>query len=63
MATFSSQLIEFLGSELQSSGPCHKDFLIDIGSNNFLKPTNVYRNEPIVTQMVQNSATRLSFWN
>ena len=41
------QLVEFLGSELQSSGPCHIVFLIKLGPNNNLKVTNVDRNEPM----------------
>ena len=40
------QLVEFLGSELQSSGPCHIVLLIKIGPNNYLKASNVDRNEP-----------------
>ena len=40
------QLVEFLGWELQSSGPRHIVFLIKIGPNNYLKVTNVDRNEP-----------------
>ena len=40
------QLVEFLGRELQSSGPCHIVFLIKIGPNNYLRVTNVDRNEP-----------------
>ena len=40
------QLFEFLGRELQSSGPCHIVLLIKIGPNNYLKVTNVDRNEP-----------------
>jgi hypothetical protein len=40
------QLVEFLGREFQISGPCHIVFLIKIGSNNYLKVTNVERNEP-----------------
>ena len=40
------QLVEFLGSELQSSGPCHIVFFINKGPNNYLKVTNVDRNEP-----------------
>ena len=40
------QLVEFLGSELQSSGPCHIVFLIKLGPNNYLKVLNVDRNEP-----------------
>ncbi len=39
-------LIEFLGWEFQSSGPCHIVFLIKIGPNNYLKVTNVERNAP-----------------
>ena len=39
------QLVEFLGREFQSSGPCHIDFLIKLGPNNYLKVTNVDRNE------------------
>jgi hypothetical protein len=30
------QLVEFLGRELQSSGPCHIVLLIKIGPNNYL---------------------------
>jgi hypothetical protein len=41
-----SQLVEVLGRELQSSGPCHIVFLIKIGLNNYLKASNVDRNEP-----------------
>ncbi len=33
MATYTSQIVEFLGSELQSSGPCHIVFLIKKDSN------------------------------
>ena len=40
------QLVEFLGRELQSSGPSHIVLLIKIEPNNFLKVTNVDRNEP-----------------
>jgi hypothetical protein len=40
------QLVEFLGRELQSSGPCHIVLLIKIGPNNYLRVTNVDRNEP-----------------
>jgi hypothetical protein len=39
------QLVEFLGSDFQSSGPCHIVFFNDRGLNNYLKVTNV-RNEP-----------------
>ena len=46
MTTYTSQLVEFLGSELQSSGPCHIVFLIKLGPNNYLKVSNVDRNEP-----------------
>jgi len=46
MATCTSQLVEFVGSELKSSGLCHIVFLINKGSNNYLKWTNVDRNEP-----------------
>ncbi len=46
MATCTSQLVEFVGSELQSSGPCRIVFLINKGSNNYLKVTNVDRSEP-----------------
>ncbi len=45
MATCTSQLVEFVGSELQSSGPCNIDFLIKIGPNNYLKVSNVDRSE------------------
>jgi hypothetical protein len=41
-----SQLIEFFGGELQSSGPCHIVFFINLWLNNYLKVTNVDRNEP-----------------
>ena len=41
------QLVEFLGWEFQSSGPCHIVFLIKLGPNNNLKVTNVDRNEPM----------------
>jgi hypothetical protein len=34
MATCTSQLVEFVGSEVQSSGPCHIIFLIKLGPNN-----------------------------
>jgi hypothetical protein len=40
------QLVEFLGREFQISGPCHIVLLIKIGPNNYLKVTNVNRNEP-----------------
>ncbi len=46
MATCTSQLVEFVGSELQSSGPCHINFLIELGPNNYLKVSNVDRSEP-----------------
>jgi hypothetical protein len=39
------QLVEFLGKELQSSGPCHMVLLIKIGPNNYLKVINNDRNE------------------
>jgi hypothetical protein len=38
------QIVEFLGRELQSSGPCHIVLLIKIGPNNYLRVTNVDRN-------------------
>jgi hypothetical protein len=40
------QLVEFLGRELQSSGQCHIVLFISKGPNNYLKVTNVDRNEP-----------------
>jgi hypothetical protein len=40
------QLVEFLGRESQSSGPCHIVLLIKIGPNNYSRVTNVERNEP-----------------
>ena len=46
MTTCTGQLVGFLGSELQSSGPCHIDFLIKLGPNNYLKVSNVDRSEP-----------------
>ena len=46
MATCTSQLVEFVGSELQSSGPCLIVFLIKLGPNNYLKVSNVDRSEP-----------------
>ena len=46
MTTCTSQLVGFLGREFQSSGPCHIDFLIKLGPNNYLKVTNVDRSEP-----------------
>ena len=46
MATCTSQLVGFLGSVLQSSGPCHIVFLIKLGPNNYLKVSNVDRSEP-----------------
>ena len=45
MTTCTGQLVEFLGSELQSSGPCHIIFLIKLGPNNYLKVSNVDRSE------------------
>jgi hypothetical protein len=46
MTICTGQLVEFLGRELQSSGQCHIVLLIKIGPNNYLKVTNVDRNEP-----------------
>ena len=46
MTTCTGQLVGFLGREFQSSGPCHIDFLIKIGPNNYLKVSNVDRSEP-----------------
>ncbi len=46
MTTCPSQLVGFLGRDFQSSGPCHIDFLIKLGLNNFLKVSNVDRSEP-----------------
>ena len=46
MTTCTGQLVGFLGREFQSSGPCHIDFLIKLGPNNYLKVTNVDRSEP-----------------
>ena len=46
MATCTSQLVEFVGSELQSSGLCHIVFLINLGLKSYLKVTNADRNEP-----------------
>ena len=46
MTTCIGQLVGFLGSELQSSGPCDIDFLIKLGPNNYLKVSNVDRSEP-----------------
>ncbi len=46
MATCTSQLVEFLGRDFLSSGPCYIVFLIEIGPNNYLKVTNVDRSEP-----------------
>jgi hypothetical protein len=40
------QLVEFLGRDFQKSGPFHIDLLIKIGPNNYLRVTNVDRNEP-----------------
>jgi hypothetical protein len=40
------QLVEFLGSDFQSSGPCHIVLLINRGPNINLKVTNDDRNEP-----------------
>ena len=42
------QLVEFLGRELQSFGPFYIVILIKIGPNNYLKASNVDRNEPRV---------------
>jgi hypothetical protein len=39
------QLVEFSGSDLQSSGPSHIAFLINLGLNNYSKATNVDRYE------------------
>jgi hypothetical protein len=47
MATCTSQLVEFVGSELQSSGPCHIIFLIKLGPKNYLQVSNVDRSEPM----------------
>ena len=46
MTTCTGQLVEFVGSEVQSSGPCHIVFLIKLGPNNYLKVSNVDRSEP-----------------
>ena len=46
MATCTSQLVEFVASEVQSSGPCHIIILIKLGPNNYLKVSNVERSEP-----------------
>ncbi len=46
MATCTSQLVEFVWRDFQSSGPCHKVFLIKLGPNNYLKVSNVNRSEP-----------------
>jgi hypothetical protein len=46
MITFTSKLVEFLGSEFQSSGSCHIIFFISLGLNNYLKVTNVDRYKP-----------------
>jgi hypothetical protein len=46
MTICTSQLFEFLGSELQRSGSCHIVFFINKGPNSYLKVTNVDRNEP-----------------
>ena len=46
MATCTGQLVEFVGRDLQSSGPCHIDFLIKLGPNNYFKVANVDRSEP-----------------
>ena len=46
MTLCTGQIVEFLGWDRQSSGPCHIDFFINKGPNNYLKVTNVDRNEP-----------------
>ncbi len=46
MTTCTGQLVEFVGRDFQSSGPCHIDCLIKLGPNNYLKVSNVDRSEP-----------------
>ena len=44
---FTSQLVEFLGSELQISEPCHIVFFINKGPNSYSKVTDVDIDEPM----------------
>jgi hypothetical protein len=57
------QLVEFLGSDFQSSGPCHIVFLINKGPNNYLKVTNVDRNEPRGFYRLSNLTYFGAFWH
>ena len=46
MATCTSQLVEFFGERVVEFWIMSYSFLINIGLNNYLKVTNVERNEP-----------------
>jgi hypothetical protein len=63
MTICTGQLVEFLGRDFQSSGPCYKVFFINKSPNNYSKVTNVDRNEPRGFYRLSKLTYFLAFWH